>query len=129
MAFLRPYKFTIAFENSSLDGYVSEKIVEPMAVFSLPIYWGSPSIGEDFNQRSFVNLHNCGASLDDALSEAVNRVIAIDKDDGLYLETLRRPWFEDNLDREDAVACRVATLVTKAVNDSHSRNERLNNEK
>ncbi|MBC6419575.1 MAG: glycosyltransferase [Prochloron sp. SP5CPC1] len=39
--FLRPYKFTIAFENSSYPGYTTEKIIHPMMARSIPIYWGN----------------------------------------------------------------------------------------
>ena len=56
-AFLSQYKFTIAFENSSYPGYHTEKILDPMMVDSLPIYWGNPCIDRHFNTRSFVNTH------------------------------------------------------------------------
>ena len=42
--FLKPYKFVIAFENSSYPGYCSEKIYHPMLVNTIPIYWGNPKI-------------------------------------------------------------------------------------
>ncbi|PYS64745.1 MAG: hypothetical protein DMF74_05970 [Acidobacteria bacterium] len=56
-AFISQYKFTIAFENSSYPGYHTEKILDPMMVDSLPIYWGNPCIDQHFNTRSFVNAH------------------------------------------------------------------------
>ena len=56
-AFLSHYKFTIAFENSSYPGYHTEKILDPMQVNSLPVYWGNPHIDRHFNTRSFVNAH------------------------------------------------------------------------
>ena len=36
-------------------GYTTEKIFEPMIAQSIPIYWGNPRIGEDFNEKSFIN--------------------------------------------------------------------------
>src|SRR5260370_4607320 len=56
-AFISQYKFTIAFENSSYPGYHTEKILDPMGVNSLPIYWGNPHIDRHFNHHSFVNAH------------------------------------------------------------------------
>src|SRR5260370_9612863 len=56
-AFISQYKFTIAFENSSYPGYHTEKLLDPMMVGSLPIYWGNPSIDRHFNPNSFVNAH------------------------------------------------------------------------
>lgn len=41
---LRPYKFTIAFENQSHGHYWTEKIIHPLLAGSVPIYWGSPHI-------------------------------------------------------------------------------------
>ena len=57
-AFLSHYKFTIAFENSSYPGYYTEKLLDPMLVNSLPVYWGNPNIDRHFNPRSFVNAHD-----------------------------------------------------------------------
>ena len=90
-AFLRNYKFTIAFENESHPGYTTEKIVEPMLVDSIPIYWGDPLVGRDFDSRSFLSAHD-GPSLDDL----VDRVVAVDRDERLCLEVLGRPWYHGN---------------------------------
>jgi hypothetical protein len=94
-AFLAKYKFTIAFENSSYPGYTTEKIAEPMHTWSLPIYWGNPLVHLDFNPRSFVNFFDYG-SLDDL----VDRVVEIDRDDALYCEYLREPWYHGNVVNE-----------------------------
>lgn len=91
LAFLRDYKFTIAFENESHPGYTTEKIVEPMLADSLPIYWGDPLVGRDFDTRSFLSAHD-SATLDDL----VDRVIAVDRDPDLHRELLGRPWYRDN---------------------------------
>lgn len=91
VAFLRRYKFTIAFENERYPGYTTEKIFEPMLADSLPIYWGNPLVGRDFNTRSFLNFDDYGS--DEALIE---RIIELDRDDRLYAEYVRQPWFNDN---------------------------------
>ncbi len=89
--FLRDYKFTIAFENESHPGYTTEKIVEPMLADSIPIYWGDPLVGRDFDTRSFLSAHD-SRSLDDL----VDRVVAVDRDPSLHLELLGRPWYRGN---------------------------------
>lgn len=53
--YLRQYRFTIAFENSTAPGYHTEKILDPMVAGSLPIYWGDPHIAGHFNPRSFIH--------------------------------------------------------------------------
>ena len=90
-AFLRDYKFTIAFENESHPGYTTEKIVEPMLADAVPIYWGDPLVGRDFDTRSFLSAHD-SASLDDL----VERVIEVDRNPALHRELLGRPWYRDN---------------------------------
>jgi hypothetical protein len=85
--FIKDYKFTIAFENSSLSGYTTEKIIEPMIVNSMPIYWGNPDVCLDFNKESFVFVNDY-----DTLDAAIEEVIRLDKDDEAYLEKLSKSW-------------------------------------
>jgi hypothetical protein len=60
--FQSEYKFSIAFENNAYrpqhPGYTTEKIMEPMTVNSIPIYWGNPEIGKEFNTKSFINVYD-----------------------------------------------------------------------
>ena len=84
-------KFTIAFENTSYDGYVTEKLVDPMFALSIPIYWGSPRIEDDFNPKSMV------IATGRHLEEVVEEVVALDQDDAAYLEKLQQPWFHGNV--------------------------------
>lgn len=98
-AFIRQYKFTIAFENESYPGYTTEKIVDAMHARSLPIYWGNPLVHLDFDPKSFLNYHDYGS--DEALIE---RIIELDRNDELYLEYLRQPWFHENRIPESARA-------------------------
>ena len=79
--FLRPYKFTIAFENSSYPGYTTEKIFEPMLVNSLPIYWGNPLVDRDFNPASFLNYHEFPN--EEALIERILELDALEVGDGI----------------------------------------------
>ena len=54
-AFIRKYKFTIAFENYTYPGYHTEKIIEPMEEGSMPVYIGNPDIAQFYNSDSFLN--------------------------------------------------------------------------
>ena len=86
LQFVSQYKFNIAFENSRVHGYTTEKIMEPMTVNTLPIYWGNPLVCRDFNAASFVNAGNF-ASMEDA----VQHIVELDNDDNAYLNMLRAP--------------------------------------
>jgi hypothetical protein len=91
LAFQSDYKFTIAFENKSHPGYVTEKIAEPLAVHSVPIYWGSPRIAEDFNPAAFVNCHDYPN-----MTDVVGWIMEINRDDELYRKYLAEPPFVGN---------------------------------
>jgi len=102
MAFIKNYKFSIAFENSCYPGYTTEKIVEAMTAHTIPIYWGNPLVQRDFNTKSFVNCHDY-ANFD----EVVRRIKEIDNDDGLYRSYMEEPYFVDNIPNEFTDTVRV----------------------
>ncbi len=83
--FIKDYKFTIAFENCDFDGYTTEKMLDPLAAHSIPIYWGNPSVKNDFNEQAFI----CANGYEERLDELVKKVIELDKDDEKYLKMLR----------------------------------------
>ena len=99
--FIAGYKFTLAFENSQVDGYTTEKLTDPMRVNSLPVYWGNPNVHLDFNQDSFIHVKDYSA-----MDEAIAEIMTLDNNDNAYLEKLRKPWFlnEDLKDGEEKIA-------------------------
>lgn len=82
-----PYKFSIASENACFKGYVSEKLISCLQAGTLAIYWGDPSIGEDFNTKAFINCHEY-----DSFDDVVKRIKEIDNDDALWLKIVTEPW-------------------------------------
>lgn len=91
LEFIRQYRFTMAFENSSYPGYTTEKIFEPMKVNSIPVYWGNKDIGKEFNTKSFINVQDFST-----LQEAAEFVVSIDDDKDKYKHMLKEPWFVNN---------------------------------
>jgi len=89
--FQKQYKFSIAFENKSQNGYLTEKIVQPMMARSLPIYWGDPLVYKDFNPKSFVNYYDYNDP-----QKLVDRIIEIDNNDELYQSYCREPYLYNN---------------------------------
>ena len=90
--FIKEYKFTMSFENASYPGYTTEKLVEPMTVNSIPIYWGNPLVAGDFNEKSFINVHDYNS-----FDEAIERIIEIDNNEDLYKKYLEEPYFDNNI--------------------------------
>jgi alpha(1,3/1,4) fucosyltransferase len=89
--FLKPYKFTIAFENFSKPGWVTEKLTHPMLVNSIPIYVGNKEVNREFNTKSFINFHDFNN-----MKEFIDYIIKVDNDDKLYEKILREPWYKEN---------------------------------
>jgi len=89
--FQKAYKFTIAFENSTYPGYTTEKIYHPMLAESIPIYWGNPEVGRDFNTKSFVNYFDYND-----IKKTADRVIELDTNEKEYQKILAEPWFNNN---------------------------------
>ena len=90
------YKFSIAFENNAYrpqhPGYTTEKIMEPMTVNSIPIYWGNPLIHQEFNTKSFINFYDYGS-----LDKMIEYIIDLDRNNDKYLEMLKTTWLVDNI--------------------------------
>jgi hypothetical protein len=102
MEFLKQYKFTIAFENSSWPGYTTEKLIQPLLAGSIPIYWGNPLVYRDFNPEAFVNCHDY-----DSFDEVVEQIRRIDTDDDLYRKYREAPAFPADGPRAGALESNV----------------------
>lgn len=90
--FCKKYKFSIAFENSSTPGYTTEKLMQAFGAGTVPIYFGNPHINEEFNTKSFVNVHDY-----QSFEEVVDAVKKIDQNDELYLDMLGEPAFVEGM--------------------------------
>lgn len=86
LAFLKNYKFCLAFENSSYPGYTTEKLLEAKKSGCVPVYWGNPRVSEDFNEKAFINLHDFPS-----WKAAIRRMIEIDSDDDLFARMQNEP--------------------------------------
>jgi alpha(1,3/1,4) fucosyltransferase len=53
-AYLRKFKFTIAFENSRRAGYATEKLFDAFAADTVPIYWGDPELHNIVNKDAVI---------------------------------------------------------------------------
>ncbi len=95
LEFLRAYKFTIAFENSSYPGYTTEKIAEALIANTIPIYWGNPLVGQDFNPDRFINCHDYKG-----FGAVIERVKEIDNNDALFHRYISAPAFANGVDNE-----------------------------
>ncbi len=123
LPFLSEHKFTIAFEECSHPGYTSDVLVQAFAAQTIPIYWGNPFIGREFNTQAFVNCHDFRS-----WSEVIEAVKRIDQNDELYLKMMRTPALtgpERDIDRmEENLLAFLSSIfdptVERARRRSHS---------
>jgi len=94
--FLRDYKFCLAYENSSSQGYTTEKYLHAKAAGCIPIYWGDPKVERDFDSAGFIDARKF--TRPEELIEAVQK---IDTDPGQWLKMYSVPALDDT--RRDLV--------------------------
>lgn len=91
-AFQSQYKFSFAFENCASIGYTSEKLRDAFAARTLPLYWGNPLVGNDFNANAFLDYSNYPN-----VNAMVEHIIELDNNDNLYLEFTKQPCYPDGV--------------------------------
>ena len=83
-----PHKFMLTYENTSYPRYCTEKLMDAFLVGSLPIYWGDPKVGEDWNPRAFINSQ--------LRSNWLDLVKAADQEPGFWEDIYEEPVFTDD---------------------------------
>lgn len=103
MEFINDYKFVFAFENESVAGYTTEKILEPIFKDCIPIYWGNPLVFKDFNPERFINYHDFKNEED-----LIERLLVINDNPEIALEMLAKPVL--SLERPSCLEARKEVL-------------------
>lgn len=86
--FLKLCRFNVAFENSFFDGYVTEKIIQPLYCGCIPIYNGGTVADKYFNKQSVVWAYG-------EPENVIDQVLNIDRDDELIDSMVRAPVLTD----------------------------------
>jgi GR25 family glycosyltransferase involved in LPS biosynthesis len=88
--FLQNYKFCLAYENSSSQGYTTEKYLHAKAAGCIPIYWGDPKFERDFDIDGCIDARRF--STPEELIEAVRK---IDETPSLWLKKFSVPALDE----------------------------------
>lgn len=88
--FQRKCKFTLCFESTAHDGFITEKITDAFYADTIPVYYGSSNITDIFNKDAFIN---CGDY--ESFDAVIEKIKELDQDDEKYLEMLRQPILVD----------------------------------
>lgn len=95
--FISQYKFTIAFENTSMIGYSTEKMLHPLIAKSIPIYWGDPCVEREFNESALIYCNQYNSDID----SIVERVVELDRDDEKYLAVLHQNPMREDFNKDE----------------------------
>jgi hypothetical protein len=88
-----PYLFTIVIENDDSDGYFTEKILNPISVGTVPIYWGCKDINKYLNINGIIKL-----DLNLSIKDIVGSL-----NENLYIS--KKKFIEDNLNKSAEFLC------------------------
>ena len=88
--FQRKCKFSLCFESTKHEGFVTEKISDAFYADTIPIYYGSANVTEIFNPKAFINCSDY-----DSFEAVLEKIRELDEDDEKYLEMLRQPILND----------------------------------
>lgn len=92
-------KFTLCFESTKHEGFVTEKLADAFYADTIPIYYGSKSAKEIFNEKAFIH---CADYPD--FESVLAKIKELDEDDEKYMEMLRQPIFVNPKFPEDTLA-------------------------
>lgn len=120
------YQFTIAFENALSSGYVTEKLLDPFAARSIPVYWGADEARSDFNPEAFIFARDF-QSFDDL----ADHVIKMSESCEAMERLITAPVFPDNRIPEQFSASHYVDLIVEMLSapqttiESHTLNDAL----
>jgi alpha(1,3/1,4) fucosyltransferase len=83
------HKFAITYEHSSYPYYCTEKLMDGFLAGSIPIYWGSTTVHEEFNEKSFVNVIRFSNK------DLIEYIKLLDNDKNEFLKVYSEPIFTE----------------------------------
>lgn len=89
--FRERYRFSLAFENSEYSGYTTEKIVRAFSGVTIPIYWGDPTVKEQFNPKSFIDISDF-----ESFECAINYIAKVNECPELWQKMLLEPALKED---------------------------------
>lgn len=98
-AFQKKCKFTLCFESTKHEGFVTEKITDAFFSDTIPVYYGSEQVFEIFNRDAIIYCPDR-----DSFDETIEQIIALDQDDEAYLRMLNQQLFNPSFDYEKHMA-------------------------
>ncbi len=109
-AFQNGFNFTIAFENTSWPGYLTEKLIQAYAFGTVPIYWGDPDVDRFIDPKSFIPFS--GKKDFDKVLQTIKRGL---EDFDFYQSLYAQPLFKDNKEPQQLSDDTILKFLEKIV--------------
>lgn len=93
--FFEKAHFGVAMENGSKRGYVTEKLIDAYASYTVPVYWGSHTVTRDFNPKSFITVPSGQNGISETLEYMKHLLTPGGRQE--YLDILHAEVFNDDI--------------------------------
>lgn len=93
---LKNFRYNICFENSIHPGYVTEKLLEAKVAGCIPIYYGTKTVSQDFNEKCFINFVDYKNS-----DELKDKISELESDTGKFVTKAKEKLFNINPNLDD----------------------------
>lgn len=104
---LESYHYSIVMENEYSDYYYSEKIIDCFLTKTIPIYYGCPSIGDIFDEKSIFSFQTIEEL--ESILDKISESLYLEK--YLSVKTNQEICFEYKLDSFEGYLYRVASAI------------------
>ena len=91
LEYIKDFKFHLTFDNSEWEGWITEKLIHPLYEGVIPIYWGCPDVGEEFNEAAFIHVRDFST-----MEDVCERVLQIYHSPELFKDIQLQPTFPEN---------------------------------
>jgi hypothetical protein len=110
------FRFVLAIENAWVDGYFTEKVINPMAAGSIPVYWGHPSVFDYINKKRVIYIPDFKSMGE--LAEALAAMTPAE-----WADVVSQPWYTargepDEVQRALAADIAAALPLASSVADT-----------
>ena len=90
--FYKETKFAITMENTSIEHYITEKLINGFRAGIIPVYWGSPHISKHFNTKRFLILED---DTESSINALIDRMVNMSDEE--YFQIVNEPIFNEGM--------------------------------
>ncbi len=91
--FQKKCKFSLCFESTKHQGFVTEKITDAFYAETIPVYFGSEQVFEFFNKNAFIYCHDR-----EDFDRVIRQIVELDSNDDKYLDMINQPILNPKFD-------------------------------